>query len=302
MATNTDNSRLQAPHAEAAGGAVRIWQLLALASAAYLALGLLAGPRAFARLTAGPGVIAAAVLAGIAYILIALALVALVSRLPLSWKGQLGTGLLFAVAFGAARLADMRLPGQPFQLVGDLLLVLMAVFLGIAASRIIRERNMLVPVAVVAAAIDTWGVYWGFVAEVGKKAPEVVQQFSAAVPGSAAAGLPVPLLSSVGIGDFLFMGLFVGAVYRLHMNPRATLWALFAVYLLVPPAFAAVSAVTGSAAPLLPGLLFLSFAVLIANWRQFHFSRAERYALLYAGAVVAAIILLAWGVKRMLSG
>lgn len=270
---------------------MRQWQLLALASAAYLALGLAAGPRALGGLRPGAALLALAVAAGIVYILIALAMVVIVSRMSGPWGQQLAATLLFTVAFVAGRVAHLSLPG-------DLCLVLAAIFGGALASRLIRERNILLPVAVVAAVVDTFGVYWGFVAEVAEKAPEVVQQFSAVVPGATVAKMPVPLLSAVGVGDFVFMALFVGAVCRLHMNLRATLWALLGVYLAVPGAFAGVSALTGGAAPILPGLVFLGFAVVAANWRQFSFSRAEKYALGYAALVVAAIILLAWGVKR----
>ncbi|HUT74455.1 MAG TPA: hypothetical protein VM221_06435 [Armatimonadota bacterium] len=289
------NDRTKPEPTDAARGEVRRWRMLALAAAAYLGLGLLAGPRALAALKPGPLLVGLAVVAGIAYILIALAMVVLACRLPLSWKGQLGAGLAFAAAFGAARAAHVSL-------LGDLSLVLAALFAGALASRVIRERNMLVPVVVAAAAVDTWGVYWGFVAEIGRRAPEVVKQFSAAVPGAAAAELPVPLLSSVGAGDFLFMALFVAAVWRLGMNLRGTLWALFGVYLVVPAAFAAVSAVTASEAPALPGLVFVGFATAAANWRHFHFSRAERFALLYAAMALTALILAAWGVKRALGG
>ena len=287
MSANTGNPPHQAAgDADAARVGLRAWQMLALAAAGYLLLSLLGGRPGHPLMLPRPLALAVVITAGVAFIGISVVLVALTSRLSLSWQRQLALAGGFGAAFGAARLGHVAA-------VGDLLLVIGATFMGALASRVVRERNMLVPVAVAAAAVDTWGVYWGFVAKVAEKAPQVVAQFSAAVP--VAALVEVPLLKSIGVGDFLFMGLFVAAVYRMHLNVRATLWALFAVFLVVPVVFSI------AGVPALPGLPFLGLAVLAANWRHFRFSRAEKFALLYATLAVAALIGAAWAVKQALT-
>lgn len=265
---------------------MRAAQLLALAAAAFLLVGLLGAQAA----RPGLNLVAATALAiagGIGFIAISVVLVGLIVRLPLSWKAQLGLVVLCGLVSAGAKIAKVSL-------VGDLFLFAAAIFFGILVSRVIKERNMIVPVAVAAAAVDTYGVYWGFVSIMARKAPEVVRHLTAAVPG-ATAEVPVQLLGAIGIGDFLFMGIFVAAVYRLGMNRRGTLWALFAVFLTVPVVFGLLRLAA------LPGLPFLGLAVVGANWRYFHFSRAEKFALLYAALAVAGIIGLAWWITRVLS-
>jgi hypothetical protein len=227
--------------------------------------------------------------AGIGFVGVSVVMVGLIVRLPLGWKAQLALVGAFGLAAGAMKVGRVVL-------VGDLFMFAAATMFGVLVSRVIREPNMIVPVAVAAAAVDTYGVYWGFVAMVAKRAPALVQHLSAAVPGAAAPEMPVPLLSAIGIGDYLFMGLLVAAVYRLHLQARRTLWALFIAFLAVPVVFVL------SSLPALPGLPFLGLAVVAANWRHFNFSRAEKFALLYAAGVVAAIALAAWGLMRALRG
>ncbi len=269
--------------------AIRTWQLLALAAAAFLATGLI-GDQAVAAATRHRALAAAlAIGAGIGFVGVSVVMVGLIVALPLEWKAQLALVAAFGLTSAAAKVSHIIL-------VGDLSLFVAATMFGVLVSRVIREPNMIVPVAVAAAAVDTYGVYWGFVAMVAKRAPALVQQLSAAVPGAAAPEMPVPLLSAIGIGDYLFMGLLVAAVYRLHMQGRRTLWALFIAFLAVPLVFVI------SSLPALPGLPFLGLAVVVANWRHFRFSRAEKFALLYAAGVVAAIALAAWGLMRTLGG
>jgi len=270
---------------------------LALAAAAFLALGFIGAQATEARGLPNGAAVAIAIAAGIAFIGIAVIIVALVARLPLSAKGQSALVIAFGLIFGAARFAQLRLrttAGSPIALVGDLALVIAATLFGVVVSRIIRERNILVPVAVVAGGVDIWGVYFGLVALVEKKAPELAQHLSAAIPAASAAKVPVPLLSAVGPGDFLFMGLFVAAVLRLGMNLRATLWALFVAFLIVPMVFAI------ARVPALPGLPFIGAAVIVANWRHFHFSRAEKFAVLYAALTVAVLVGAGLAIKWLL--
>jgi len=288
---NTDQGAPEAGAANVARDGGRTWQLLALAAAAFLVLGLIGGRAATAANLPRLLAVTLSAGAGLGFVGVSVAMVGLVVRLPLSWQAQLGLTAASGLASAGAKVAGVTL-------VGDLFLFIAATFFGALVSRLIKERNLVVPVAVVAGAVDTYGVYWGFVAMVAERAPKIVQQLSAAVPGAAVPGMLVPLLSAIGIGDFLFMGLFVGAVHRLGMNMRATLWALFAILVIVPVVFA----IIGVPAPVLPGLVFVGIAVLAANWRHFHFSRAEKFALLYATAAVAAVIALAWVVMRMLVG
>ena len=294
MTSHSSQASPEPAGAKEAHGATPVWRLLGLAAAVFFLLGVIGGEAVRMGLPR-PGIIAVAIATGIGFIGISVAMVGLIVRLPLSGKARLWVAIILSLAAAGAKIGAVRLSSNLFlELIGDLCLFVAAILFGVLASRIIRERNILVPVAVAAAAVDTFGVYWGPVAEITKRAPELAKHLSAAVPGADIPAIPVPQLSYIGVGDFLFMGLFVAAVYRLGLNRRGTLWALFIAFLIVPGVFAITNL------PALPGLVFLGLAVVIANWRYFRFSRAEKFALLYAGIAVVVLIMLVWGLKQAL--
>jgi hypothetical protein len=297
MSNNGDNLiQPQQDGAERTHASRRTWHLLGLAAGLFLLLGVIGGEAA--RIILPSALLAlVAIVTGIGFIAVSVAMVGLSARLPLPWKVRLELAVVFGLGSAAAKVGAVRLSENMFlELIGDLCLFIAATFFGVLASRIIKERNIVVPVAAAAAAVDTFGVYWGPVAEIARRAPHLAKQLSAAVPGSNIPEAPIPQLGYIGVGDFLFMGLFVAAVYRLGMNARGTLRALFLAFLAVPVVFALTNL------PALPGLVFLGLAVVAANRRYFSFSRAEKFALAYAAVVVAVLIALAWGIKHMLRG
>jgi len=183
------------------------------------------------------------------------------------------------------------LPGQ--QLVGNIALILWAIFLGRLVSHVIREGKMLLPVAVVASIADVITVFHGVVAKVTAQAPEVLQAFSATAPVAPPPGVTVPVLTAVGIGDFLFLALFLTIALRYSMNAVQAMWGAFAAMLVAPFAF-----FIWPDAPGMPGLPFISVGVLAANWKHLQYSASERRALVIAGAVAAALTAAVWVVVR----
>jgi hypothetical protein len=153
--------------------------------------------------------------------------------------------------------------------------------LGTLLARIIREPNVLLPVAVVAMPIDYVGAMTniGFTNTVVKNAPNVVQAVSVPVPHMG--GLHP--LALIGPGDALFMAFFFTVVMRLDMNMRGTFWwmtcllalAMFIV-LLTPFPIAA--------------LVPMGISVLIANWRYFRLKRDEVFAMIYAALIIFAVV------------
>jgi hypothetical protein len=153
--------------------------------------------------------------------------------------------------------------------------------LGTLLARIIREPNVLLPVALIAMPIDYVGAMTnvGFTNTVVKHAPNVVQAVSVPVPHMG--GLHT--LALIGPGDALFMAFFFAVVLRLDMNMRGTFWwmtvllaiAMFIV-LLTPFPVAA--------------LVPMGISVVIANWRHFHLKREEVFAVIYAALIVFAIV------------
>jgi hypothetical protein len=189
------------------------------------------------------------------------------------WMGQQEAGERLAQALSV-------IPGPA--LLGNIALIVWATFLGRLVSRIVREGKLILPVAVVASLADTITVFWGVVARVTETAPEVAAAFSTATPVAVPAGVRAPILTMVGIGDFLFLALFLALTLRYSMQPVRTMWATFALMLLAPLAFLIEEAATG-----LPGLPFLAVAVLWANWSHFNYTREEKRALAVVGLLVA---------------
>ncbi|CUU37939.1 MAG: hypothetical protein K6U12_06840 [Armatimonadetes bacterium] len=173
-------------------------------------------------------------------------------------------------------------------------LMLGAVGLGAIVSWVIREKNLLVPAVPLAAAIDVLTVLApeGAVRQIVEKAPEVVEKASVAitaapsVAGEVARVMPIAL---IGVGDFVFLTLYLTCLYRFGLRVRATAIGLFLVlwlYLMV---------VAFGVVPALPGLVPMALVVLGVNWREFQLSRQEKVAsLLTVGMVLGLIGWLFW--------
>lgn len=168
----------------------------------------------------------------------------------------------------------------------DAALTSSAVFLGALVARpLIRTPNMLGPICGAIALIDIWGVlFGGIVAQLLEKAPDVASRAMTQGPAAGVAtqshyiiGLP-----SVGIGDYLFLGILFAALSIHQLNIRgAYLW----VWPLMTMALLAVMMDVGA----LPGLLFIGLGVAIPNRKYFQFTREEKFALLYASIFVVIL-------------
>lgn len=168
------------------------------------------------------------------------------------------------------------------QLLLGLFITLACTFFGILLSRIVREANILLPVALIAMPIDYIGAMTpiGFTQNAVAQHPGIVHAVSVPVP--TVGGLHP--ISYIGPGDALFMAFFFAVVLRLGMNDRATFWWMYGLLtiamllVLILPNF--------NIAALIP----MGLAVLIANGRAFRLKRAEAFAVLYAGAFVLALV------------
>ena len=151
-------------------------------------------------------------------------------------------------------------------------LILWATLVGKSVAGIVREANLLVPVAVAASLMDIFTVFWGFVSTMSHAAPKVVEALSVQAPAvetMKAQHLNVPVLSYIGIGDFLFLALFLTAASRHRMRAAAAMWAAFGFMFLA-------SFLVGWSDIGLPGLPFISAGVLLVNRRYFKFSSEEK--------------------------
>ena len=159
-------------------------------------------------------------------------------------------------------------------------ITLACTFLGIALSRIVREANVLLPVALVAMPIDYIGAMTpiGFTQNAVHQHPNMVRAVSIPVP--TVGGLHP--IGFIGPGDALFLAFFFAVVQRLGLNMRGTFaW----MYGLLTLTMLLVLTTGINIAALIP----MGLAMLIANWSAFRLQRSEVFATLYAIILVLVL-------------
>ncbi len=197
------------------------------------------------------------------------------------------TGMLFGCLLGLlkSRMAigfNALLPG-----LDGVVMVGLAGSFGRILSTLFREMKMLLPAAVVLAMVDLYVVFGGGLvtqAQSGKsptaakamKALTVELPVTQVKPGAA----PIPL--AIGFADFLFIAVFFSCFLRFGVPSRRTfviLTAFLVFYMLVVFVFGIP----------LPALVPMAVVFIGTNWRYFEYDRSEKYALLYAGLIVAVL-------------
>lgn len=171
--------------------------------------------------------------------------------------------------------------------VGQSGLVVWCMGAGAALACLLKDRNMLLPIAVFLALFDTWLVFApeGLVSRAlhGAPAPVDLKSVALEIPALAAQNAPpanglAQNLAYVGPADLLFLGMFFVALYRFSMRPRATFLAIVPVlvlYLAVVLRFPDVW-IGPIRLAALPALLPIGLTVLWTNRREFRLARDER--------------------------
>ncbi len=203
---------------------------------------------------------------------------------------------LLAVSLLTAWVLASKLPGisdHAWLYLGpaaEVLFVLGCLFTGKLLSRIVRERNMALPVVVVAALADVFTVFWGPTGQALAKAPELVKRLSMAIPRAGSAVGPegaggLSHVATMGIGDFIFLALFLALATRFEFPTRRTMVAILCtasagivLALSIPVQLAGM--------PLLP---YMSLGFIAANFREFRLTAQERRDLLIALATVLVL-------------
>jgi len=178
-------------------------------------------------------------------------------------------------------------------------LLVACLFFGMLASRVMRDRNVLVPACIIAALADLASVGWGFTGHALRETPELVSKLSVAVPAlapqAAAAAGKYPILATMGVGDLFFIALFFAAGARFGLPLRRTFCFVFPLVAL------AMGLTISDVLPWqgIPGLPFIAVGFLAANARSFSFSREEWRAMGVVGLallVLAVVLFLVWRV------
>ncbi|MGQ9732200.1 MAG: hypothetical protein ACUVX8_13135 [Candidatus Zipacnadales bacterium] len=212
---------------------------------------------------------------------------------PLGPAGELLGGIIalgiWLAMVGLEGIANASLVG-PAQSVS---LLVTAMFFGMIASRVMRDRNILLPACIVAAFVDLLSVKWGLTGHALEQAPTLVTKLSVAIPQLAATPRMAggvrgfPIVATIGLGDIFFIALFFGAAARFGLPLRRTFCWVF------PLVVVAMALTLMEVLPWrgIPGLPFVSFGFLAANFRQFRLSAEERRALGVASLLLIVVLL-----------
>jgi len=283
-----------APPALVPSTARRPWLTALLALGVYLAFNLLLPLAPLPHHKVAIGVIIALVAGSTAmFMLLQLWLSFAVADLrprPLVCVGLslLLAGLWVADFLYLQRPHYLHIPLFVLQIGLGLSITLGCTFLGILLSRIIREPNVLLPVALIAMPIDYLGAMTsiGFTHTIVTNHPNIVPAVSIPVPTVGGATHPGGLhpIGFIGPGDVLFVAFFFAVVLRLNMNVRGTFWWIYG--LLTATMLFVLSQWGFNIAALVP----MGLAVLIANFRYFKLKREEVFATLYAGLLIIALV------------
>ena len=174
-----------------------------------------------------------------------------------------------------------------------LLQIWLAAAVGAAVARLVREVKLLLPMAVVLAAVDLYAVFGGGVVSqaVHKKSAAAVhamQTLTVRLPttgGSMHGAHPIAL--TVGFADFLFTALFFACFKRFHIPSRRTFWVLYVVLAL----YSALVYLTGIP---LPALVPIAVVIIACHSREFRYERQEKIALAAAALLAGALGLAFW--------
>lgn len=218
---------------------------------------------------------------------------ALAARLRLSALSEL-LGMTVAL-FLWHILAGVGEPRAAIRLVtvpaADVVFLLACVLGGRLLSRILRERSIMLPIALVLALTDVFTVFVGPTAAFLAEAPQIVEHLSMKLPAVGSAAGPegaagLTHFATLGPGDVFFAALLLACVVRFDLNLRASLWWMFGV---VGGGLALFVAVPGL--PPMPVLPLMAVAFLIANRGRFQLTAQERRNTVIA--VLFVIVLLA---------
>jgi hypothetical protein len=158
----------------------------------------------------------------------------------------------------------------------DIFLVFAMILGGLLISRIIRDRTMVVPVAIVLALADVFTVYFGGPTGAAlEKMPELVEAVSVKLPAMGSATGPAGVeglahIATLGPGDTFFAALFFAAVVSFGLGMRRTFAWLFGVTGVVLGLIVAIPAM-----PPVSVLPLMAAGFLIANWSDVKLSRRE---------------------------
>lgn len=174
-------------------------------------------------------------------------------------------------------------------------LLLWCVALGALLSMLIRDKNLLLPVAIFLAGLDMFLVFApvGIARQIVEKNPELFKSVAYTVPKVATGeptGMIVPM-AFVGPADFFFLAMFFVAICRFNMRVHETLKWIVPVLL----GYLAIVMLAGGvrigpiSLGMLPALLPIGLTVLLVNRKEFKLAKDEKAATVVVGLIAVAL-------------
>lgn len=225
-----------------------------------------------------------------------------------AWKWTPGRALLFVAAGMVVQFGLYALVRQPVifhspfvNLIAGLSqagLPIWTVGLGALIATLLKDKNMILPIAIVLAILDMLLVFTpvGTVNQVLRKAPVAFTSVALSVPKvrthaepQAPRGAALAPAAYAGPADFVFLSMFFVALFRFEMRTKETL-------LWVIPALIVYMGLTGLTHMSLPAMVPIGLVVLIVNAREFKLTMEE--AITTGVFAALALGLLIYGLTR----
>ena len=175
--------------------------------------------------------------------------------------------------------------------IGQVGLNVWCVGLGALLATLIKDKNLVVPIAIFLAFFDMFLVFSpvGVTQVVLKELPGVLPAVGVAIPVAAAKN---PLTGHVTAGafagpaDFMFLAMFMIALFRHNLKARRTV-------LVVIPTLLIYMLAVGLFHLALPALVPIGVCVLLVNWRDFDLSKDEKVSTVLVALLGAGFF--TWG-------
>ncbi|MBX3096194.1 MAG: hypothetical protein KF812_04975 [Fimbriimonadaceae bacterium] len=189
------------------------------------------------------------------------------------------------------------LPSVLIDALGNAGLLTWCLGLGAMVGLLIKDKNMLLPVAFFLAGFDVFLVFnpTAIVTRVVTENPEMFERLAASVPAAQPAntqqGITLAPMAFVGPADFFFSAVFLVCLYRFGMRARETMkWLTVALTLYL------VVVLSPLGLNMLPALVPIGLTVLLVNRKEFVLTKEEKQATWGAGFI--ALALAGYGIYR----
>jgi hypothetical protein len=218
---------------------------------------------------------------------------------PWTWKSALavlgGGALLHVLALISVRgLPEVGFATVLVSSIGQFGIIVWCLGLGAVLSLLIRDKNLLLPIAIFLAGFDAFLVLTpgGVVQQLMTNQPTYAESVLVQAPAVRTTpttpeeeGIRLTTFAQIGPADLLFSATFFIALFKFRMRVRET--ARWLIPVLVVYMFIVLAPIPGSA--MLPALVPIGLTLLIVNAREFKMSSQEKAAT--AGVAVIAVAL-----------